>query len=729
MSWFEEQLETRKRLDDDQVAAAYERIARAVEGSKRASRMSLDDVAATDSAVVAVLRYFGKTPAAIPNTLTDASERVDYAVRSCGMMKRRVVLEGQWWTDATGAYLGQLTTGEPVAIIPLGLRSYGYVEPLTNKKVLLTSRTAADVLPEAYCFYRPLPEKSLTTRDLVKFVGASLDTGDYIRIVVASLAFALVGMLPAVANNVLFDRIIPSGEIGLIVPICALLLGAAFASTLIGIMRSMVLTRLSSKPSMQLEAAIMARLLALPPSFFKGRQPGELAKRVKRVRAIVDITVGVFLEALLTVVFSVVYVGQIAVYAPTLLAPALAVVAVQLIVGAVVAVAQAHRQRMIMDADLKVSGLVPALLNGISKVKLAGAEKRAFAQWANVEAAYLATQYDLPLWYKVADTLPTLVALVATIVIYWFAGISGVTLASFMAFNVAYGAVSSAVISLVRTAGRIAQVQTYLDALQPILEAVPESTQQGKQITSLSGSIELAGITFRYDPAQPAVLEDLSLKVKPGEYLAVVGKSGSGKSTLLRLLLGFEKPERGAVYYSGQDIADVDARSLRRTVGVCLQNGSLFAGTLFSNIVLASPRATMDDAWEAAELAGVADDIRAMPMGMQTLITEGSGGVSGGQRQRILIARAVCSKPRVLIFDEATSALDNVTQKHVSDSLAKLECTRVVVAHRLSTIKLADRIVMLDGGHIVEEGTYDELVAADGAFADLVRRQQLENGS
>ncbi len=729
MSWFEEQLETRKRLDDDQVAEAYERIARAIEGSKRAPRMTLDDVEATDSAVAVVLRYFGKKPADVPVSLTDPSDRMEYAVRSCGMMKRKVMLEGRWWADATGAYLGQLTTGEPVAIIPLGLRSYAYVEPSTNKKVLLTARTAADVLPEAFCFYRPLPEESLSVRDLIKFMGASLDMGDYIRIVLASLAVALVGLLPAVANGLLFDRIIPSGDVGLILPISALLLGAAIANTLIGILRGMVGARMSSKLSMQMEAAMMSRVLSLPPSFFKDRQAGDLAKRVKRIRSIVDTLTSIFLGTGLTAIFSLVYIVQITAYAPSLAVPAVIIILVQLAVGIAVAVAQARRQRRIVEADLKVSGLVPALLNGISKLKLAGAEKRAFAQWADAEAALLSAQYDLPLWYKVSGTLPALVTLVGTIVIYWAAGSSGVTLADFMAFNVAYGAVSSAIVALAGTGGRLAQVKSHLESVQPLLQAVPESAVRGKLVTSLSGSIELAGVTFGYDPSQPPVLEGLSLKVKSGEYLAVVGKSGSGKSTLLRLLLGFEKPERGAIYYGGQDIADIDPRSLRRVIGVCLQNGSLFAGTIFSNIVIASARATMDDAWEAAEIAGVADDIRAMPMGMLTLITEGSGGVSGGQRQRILIARAVCSKPRILIFDEATSALDNVTQRHVSDSLAKLKCTRIVVAHRLSTIKLADRIVMLDGGRIIEEGTYDELMAMDGAFADLVKRQQLESGS
>ena len=726
MSWFEEQLETRRRLDDTQVEEAYERIARGVAGSKHAPRMTLDDVAATDNAVAAVLRYFGKTPADVPDSLTDAVERMDYAVRSCGMMKRRVKLEGRWWVDATGAYLGQLTTGEPVAIIPLGLRSYGYVDPNTRKKVLLTARTAANISSEAFCFYRPLPEESLSSSDLIKFMVASLDPGDYIRIVLATLAVALVGMLPAVANKLLFDRIIPSGEPGLILPICALLLGSMLASTLIGIMRTLVSTRLTSKLSMQMEAAMMARVLMLPPSFFKDRQAGDLAKRVKRVRDIVNTLTSIFLGSALTAVFSLVYIAQITAFTPSLVVPAIVIIVIQLVVGVVVAMAKAYREDIIMKADLKVSGLVPALLNGISKVKLAGAEKRAFARWAEVEADYLASQYDVPLWYKVADTLPTLVALVGAIAIYWFAGSSGVSLADYMAFNVAYGAVSSAIITLAGTGGKFAKVRSYLAAVHPIIEAVPESAEQGKQILSLTGSIELADVTFRYDPSQKPVLENLSLKVKNGEYLAIVGKSGSGKSTLLRLLLGFEKPERGAIYYGGQDVAEMDVRSLRRIVGVCLQNGSLFSGTLFGNIVLSSPRATMDDAWEAAEVAGVADDIRAMPMGMHTLVTEGSGGVSGGQRQRILIARAVCSKPRILIFDEATSALDNVTQKHVSDSLSKLKCTRIVVAHRLSTIKLADRIVMLDGGHIIEEGTYDELVAADGAFADLVRRQQIE---
>ena len=223
----------------------------------------------------------------------------------------------------------------------------------------------------------------------------------------------------------------------------------------------------------------------------------------------------------------------------------------------------------------------------------------------------------------------------------------------------------------------------------------------------------------------PRIINNLSLKIHSGEYIAIVGRTGCGKSTLLRLLLGFEKPEKGAVYYDGTDLSTVDLKSLRRMIGTVMQDGQLFQGDIYSNIVITSPKLTIDDAWEAAELAGIADDIRAMPMGMHTLITEGAGSISGGQRQRLMIARAIAPKPKILMFDEATSALDNITQKKVAESLAALKCTRIVIAHRLSTVKTCDRILVLDGGKIIEEGNYETLMSKNAFFASLVERQQI----
>jgi ABC-type bacteriocin/lantibiotic exporter with double-glycine peptidase domain len=261
---------------------------------------------------------------------------------------------------------------------------------------------------------------------------------------------------------------------------------------------------------------------------------------------------------------------------------------------------------------------------------------------------------------------------------------------------------------------------------EPILKAEPEVSADKAPVTSVSGSIELSHVSFRYEENAPWVLRNLSLKIRAGEYVAIVGRTGCGKSTLVRLLLGFEKPQNGAVYYDGRDLDTIDPRSLRRKMGVVTQDGQLFQGDIFANITISAPWLTLDEAWEAAELAGIADDIRDMPMGMQTMISEGQGGVSGGQKQRIMIARAVAPKPKILIFDEATSALDNVTQKQVSDALDALKCTRIVIAHRLSTIRHCDRILVMDGGRIAEQGTYEELIAKKGMFADLVARQRLE---
>ena len=285
---------------------------------------------------------------------------------------------------------------------------------------------------------------------------------------------------------------------------------------------------------------------------------------------------------------------------------------------------------------------------------------------------------------------------------------------------------SGAFLSLAGIASIVAQLKPVLEMAKPLMETVPEVSEGKAVIDRLSGSIELNNVSFRYHESMPMVIDDLSLKIRPGQYVAIVGSTGCGKSTLMRLLLGFEKPLKGAVYYDGKDLNAIDLKSLRRKIGVVMQDGKLFQGDIFSNITISAPHLTLKEAWEAAEMADVAEDIRRMPMGMHTIISEGSGGVSGGQRQRLMIARAIAPRPRILMFDEATSALDNLTQKTVSDSLEKLKCTRIVIAHRLSTIRHCDRILYLEKGKILEDGTYDQLIAQGGKFAQLVERQRLD---
>ena len=362
----------------------------------------------------------------------------------------------------------------------------------------------------------------------------------------------------------------------------------------------------------------------------------------------------------------------------------------------------------------------------MQKIKLAGAEKRAFAKWGRRYAEVSELIYHPPVILRANGAVTTAISLIGTIVMYYLAVQTRVSPSEYIAFNTAFGAVSAAFASLTGVALSVARIKPILEMAEPILKAEPESSENKSMVTKLNGNIELSNVYFRYDQNMPWVVNGMSLKIRAGEYVAIVGRTGCGKSTLVRLLLGFETPEKGAIYYDGKDLAGLDLRSLRRRIGTVTQNGSLFQGDIYSNIVISAPQLGLDDAWKAAELAGIADDIRAMPMGMQTMIAEGQGGISGGQKQRLMIARAVAARPKILIFDEATSALDNKTQKQVSDALDGLKCTRIVIAHRLSTIRNCDRILVLEGGRILEEGSYDELIARGGFFAELVERQRLD---
>ena len=726
MGWLESQIETRAKLDSEMTERAYATLAASVTDSRKAPAVTLGDIEQADGAVKACLKRNGVQPGSVPESVTDVEERIDWLCRPSGTMHRAVRLDRGWYKRAFGVLLGRLKTGEAVALLPRGIRGYYFLEPGTGRKVKVDARTADLIDEQAVFFYKPLPQRPLSVRDLVAFIFGVFSRADYLLVLAAAVIVTLIGLLPAWANQVAYGVVAPSGQASLVLPIAALLVGVAVATVLITICRNLVTARVSMKLDIAAQSATFARLLSLPTSFFKEFSSGNLASRVSNVALVTQQVASLLLGAGLTAVLSLVYVVQIAAYAPALALPALGVTLVQAVLLAVVTTVTARFERASMEANAKLSGLVTALLNGVQKIKLAGAEDRAFAKWANGYAPYARATYNRPVSVRALPAIVALVGLLGTILIYYLAATTGVTYDNYMAFNVAFGQVTAAMMALAQMAGQVAQIGPMLDMVEPILKAEPEASDDKPSITSLSGAIEVSNVSFRYSENTPYVVQDLSLNVKSGEYVAIVGESGCGKSTLMRLLLGFEKPERGTIFYGSYDVSKVDLRSLRQNIGVVMQDGRLFMGDIASNITISTPGATLDDAWEAAEIAGIADDIRKMPMGMQTILTEGAGGVSGGQRQRIMIARAVCGNRRILLFDEATSALDNKTQKHVSDSLDQLNCTRIVVAHRLSTVRHCDRILVMSGGAIVEEGTYDDLLAKGGIFADLVERQRLD---
>ena len=726
MSLLESQLDARARYDSEMSMRAYSELAASVTGTKRFATPWMSETEKADGAVIQCLQYNGVQAGTVPDGIEDFDERMTYMCRPSGTMFRAVRLDGNWYRQSFGAMLGRLDTGEAVALLPKGMSGYYYLDPATNDKVALNEKTNAHLQRDAILFYRALPARALKVTDLLTFIFQVYGRSDYLAVLVASAAVTLIGLLPAWANNIAFKLVVPSGETSLILPIGVLLLGVALSSTLIGATRNLVMRRIGTKLRICVEAATFSRMLSLPPAFFRDFASGDLSSRIARLNKLTQSIVSLTMGTALSLVLSLVYLLQIFAYAPHLALPAFAVVAAQAIITIFVTRATMRFEQVAIEASSKQSGVETALLNGIQKIKLAGAEERAFSKWAHGYSEYASATYNRPKLLLVLPALIPAVGMLGNLIIFLIAGSTGLSIPDYMSFSVAYGQLTGAIMTLASTMGEIAKIRPTLEMVGPLLEAEPEVSEDKTSVGNLSGSIEMSNVSFRYSEEAPYVLKNISFRIYPGEYVAIVGKSGCGKSTIMRLLLGFEKPARGSILYGPYDMSKVDPRSVRRSIGVVTQDGKLFMGSLLSNITVANPTATLDDAWAAAEIAGIADDIRAMPMGMQTMVTEGGGGISGGQRQRIMIARAICGHKRILMLDEATSALDNITQKSVADSLASLNCTRVVIAHRLSTIRNCDRIMVVDGGRIAEEGTYDELVAQKGLFADLVERQRLE---
>ena len=727
MGWFDEQIKQRKQNDQDVFADAFINIAGAVMGSRLSSALN-DERQQMKNAFDEILRFHHINTKEIPDNITDRNEQLEYLLRPHGIMRRTVTLSKGWYKDAIGAMLGiRKSDGMVVALIPAGFSGYRYRDMETGKYVKINGKNQELFEEEAIAFYKPLPLKALGILDLMRYILGTLSHADFVMTGASALAVTLIGMLSPKLNNLLFSRVIEDGSTQILLAITVFMICVTLSSLMINGVKSLIIARINTKMSISVQAAVMSRLMSLPAGFFKNYSSGELSARARCGNSLCEMLVSVALTTGLTSVFSLVYISQIFEYAPALVIPSLFIMLATVAFTVISALVQMKVSKKKMELSSKESGLSYALISGVQKIKLSGAEMRAFAGWGNLYAEEAQLTYNPPMFLKINSVISSAISLAGTLMMYWIAVSSGVSVADYYAFNTAYGMVSGAFISLAGMALTVAQIKPVMDMIEPILKAVPEISEGKQMITRLSGSIELDNVSFRYNENMPLVIDDLSLKIRPGQYVAIVGATGCGKSTLMRLMLGFESPQKGAVYVDGKDIAAVDLKSFRRNIGVVMQNGKLFTGDIFSNIIISAPWLTMDEAWHAAELSGIAEDIRRMPMGMHTMISEGSGGISGGQRQRLMIARAIAPKPKVLMFDEATSALDNLTQKTVSESLDSLKCTRIVIAHRLSTIKQCDRILVLDKGKIIEDGTYEKLIQRGGFFAELVARQRVDD--
>ena len=726
MGWFENQIRERREADDRLLEDSFVRIAGVVEGKRFAEKIG-DERIITKNAIDEILKYYHFKTVEIPDTVKTVEEQIDFCLRSHGLKKREIELTEGWQKDSFGPILAfTKEEGRPVALLPGRLTGYIYQDMATGEQIRVTQKEAALFQREAFCFYCPLPQKKLTMADLIVFMKRCISVSDIAFFLSATLIVTLVGMLMPGLTKALTGPVLLSGKMSALMGIAVCMFCVLISAQLFNSVNGILEQRIVGKTSLLVEASMMMRLMSLPASFFRGYSPGELKSRFSSVSSLCSLLLNMVLTTGLTSIASLLYITQIFHYAKALVVPSFFIIVVTVGFSVLSTFVQVRVNKARMEIAAKESGMTYGLITGIQKVKLAGAEKRMFARWLNLYAGEAELLYNPPMFIKLNGVIMTAIGLASNIILYYLAIQSQISQSDYFAFSAAYGAVMGAFSSIAGLALSAAQIKPILEMAEPILQAEPETADGKEIVTNISGGLEIEHIAFRYSEDTPYIFEDLSLKIRPGEYVALVGKTGCGKSTIIRLLLGFEKPEKGAIYYDGKDISGLDLGSLRKKIGTVMQDAGLFQGDIYSNIVITAPELSLNDAWEAAEKAGIAEDISAMPMGMHTIISEGAGGISGGQKQRIMIARAIAPKPKLLIFDEATSALDNKTQRQVSESLDAMGCTRIVVAHRLSTIKHCDRILVIDGGRIIEDGTYDTLIKQGGFFAELVERQRLD---
>lgn len=652
---------------------------------------------------------------------------------------RLIKLEKNWYTKDCGTMIGYYgAKKEMAAIIPQAPGHYRLITRSMPEGIKITEAEADKLDMDAFLCYAGFPRRKMRIRDLLRFMFRQCWLSDYRTILLVSFFAGIIPLVTPVITETVFQNIIPIMDREGLVSVTQVLMVASFTMATLSMIRSVSVMRIGSRLDMSVEAALWGRLLNMPEKFFRRFTTGELASRMRGFEALNEVLSGTFVSSVFNTLFSFWSLLLMCWYSLKLTAVAVVIWAIWCVITVAIYWRVLSYQRKLIAAINAEAGLVQQIFAGLGKFRVHGAEEQAYNLWSKVFGETWRWNLALRWQNNYNSIIGAAQPFILTMVLYYFAVyglqdssntvadtekvIIGIGYAQFLAFEAAFTAFNATLNSVIPLIGKFFSIQPHIENLRPILEEIPENTTDKVEADPLSGGIEVSHLSFAYGEDNKDVLHDISFQIAAGENVAIVGHSGCGKSTLVRLLLGFEKPRSGAIYYDGQSLAELSLPSVRSQMGVVLQNGQLMSGDIFTNIV-GQAALTQDDAWEAAEAAGIADDIRAMPMGMNTVISEGSENISGGQRQRIMIARALAAKPAILIFDEATSALDNRTQSIVTESLNKLKTTRLVIAHRLSTIKECDRILVMDKGSLVESGTYEELVAKNGVFAKLVRRQ------
>ncbi len=649
--------------------------------------------------------------------------------RASHITARRITLSKNWETITSYPFLAFYGEDEhPVLCVPKGFHSFDIYDPTENVKFKVTKQNKAMFSDEGLIFCRPLPRRSLSFKDILSYGKHYISRIDVFNMCFMILLSTLVGLLLPVLNEQLFDKLIPMGSMNAIMQVGGVILSCSIGNIFFLLVKNLSSLRAISLAKYAIMDATFERIYNLPQSFIEKFGSVDLVTRAMgMMETLISASTSV-MTVVISAFLSVIYLIRMHIKSAKLTKASLIMLAIGVAVSLILGFAQ---KKYVVESEKEnctATNSLYGFISGILKVRLSSMEDKAVYDYQTHNIRVIRNNIKCRELSVYSEAFTVIMSAIYTVVIYFLILRKGmdISLGKLTGFTAAFGLFNSAVMQLVSLIVQIPQIKPSIDRAMPIYETACENTGVGNVITRYKGRIEVSNVSFRYDKEENNVLNEISFNVEPGEYIGIVGSSGCGKSTLFKLLLGFEKPTSGSIYYDDLDMETLDKTELRRQMGVVLQDGRLTSGTIYENIALSAPGIKEEKVKRLLYEAGMGPDLDRMPMGILTEVSEFGGSISGGQQQRILIARALANDPCILLFDEATSALDNGAQSILCDTLARRNITRIVIAHRLNTVEKCDRIYVMDKGRIVETGTYTELSEAGGLFSEMIKLQKIK---